>query len=67
MWEIRRILSGNEIFLGLVYSVDDVAKQAIRNVIAWTKDMDTTILQEQINNAFELPVVDSSSLDERVF
>lgn len=67
MWQIRRVRMEKEIFLGLVYHVEGVPSQAIRNVITWYHDIDTTELEQQIMDAFKLPVVDSDVLMEKVF
>ena len=67
MWEIRRIRKDNHIYLGVVYHLDDEPKYAIRSSFEWYCDWDTTELEEQIANAFRLPVVDSSELTEEVF
>lgn len=67
MWQIRRVRKEKEIFLGLVYHVEGVPAQAIRNVIAWYHDIDTTELEQQIMDAFKLPVVDGETLAEKVF
>lgn len=67
MWQIRRVRKEKEIFLGLVYHVEGVPAQVIRNVITWYHDIDTTELEQQIMEAFKLPVVDSTTLAEKVF
>ena len=67
MWKIRRISKDNYIYLGVVYHLDDEPKQAIKTPFEWYYDFDTTELEEQIANAFKLPVVDSSELSEEVF
>ena len=67
MWKIRRVRKGNNIYLGVVYHVDDEPKHAIKSSFEWYSDSDTTELEEQIVNAFRLPVVDSSELDGEVF
>lgn len=67
MWKIRRVSKDNHIYLGVVYHLDDEPKLAIKSSFEWYSDSDTTELEEHIANAFKLPVVDSSELDEEVF
>lgn len=67
MWKIRRVRKGNNIYLGNVYHMGGEPTHAIKSSFEWYCDWDTTELEEQIANAFRLPVVDSSELTEEVF
>lgn len=67
MWKLRRVARGNEIYIGMVYFVEGEAKLARKTPISWYKDSNTLDIQQQLKDAFILPIIDEGSLTEEVF
>ena len=67
MWKLRRVARGDEIYIGMVYFVEGIPTLARKTPISWYKDSDTSDIEEQLNEAFFLDVIDEGSLSERVF
>lgn len=67
MWKLRRVARGNEVYIGMVYFVDDKPMLARKTPICWYKDADTRDLELQLAEAFSLGIIDEGTLSERVF
>lgn len=67
MWKLRRVARGNEIYIGMVYFVEGTPRLARKTPICWYKDADTRDIENQLFEAFILPIVDEGTLSERVF